>query len=292
MNGDFFKAGGSPGLKSGGSTYNKRIKMEKIGLIAGNRRFPILFSQAAKKRNYYVVAVAIKGDTSAELGKLVDKIYWLGIGEFSKMFEIFKNEGITNIVMAGQISPRRLFSKEINKDVTLKNLLISLKDKKADTIFGGIAGKLEESGFELVDSTLFIKDHLPKKGVLTNKEPASVIWEDIYFGLELAKQVAYLDIGQTVAVKNKAIVAVEALEGTDNLIKRAGRIAKGVTIIKVSKPNQDMRFDIPVVGLNTTKNLIKAGAVCMAIEAEKTLFIDRQKSIDLANKKDIAIVSV
>lgn len=272
--------------------YNKRIKMEKIGLIAGNRRFPILFSQAAKERNYYVVAVAIKGDTSAELGKLVDKIYWLGIGEFSKMFEIFKNEGITNIVMAGQISPRRLFSKEINKDATLKNLLISLKDKKAETIFGGIAGKLKESGFELVDSTLFIKDHLPKKGVLTNKAPASAIWEDIYFGLELAKQVANLDIGQTVAVKNKAIVAVEALEGTDNLIKRAGRIAKGATIVKVSKPNQDMRFDIPVVGLNTTKNLIKAGAVCLAIEAEKTLFIDRQKSIDLANKKDIAIVSV
>lgn len=272
--------------------YNKRIKMEKIGLIAGNRRFPILFSQAAKERNYYVVAVAIKGDTSAELGKLVDKIYWLGIGEFSKMFKIFKNEGITNIVMAGQISPRRLFSKEINKDAMLKNLLISLKDKKAETIFGGIAGKLKESGFELVDSTLFIKDHLPKKGVLTNTAPASAIWEDIYFGLELAKQVANLDIGQTVAVKNKAIVAVEALEGTDNLIKRAGRIAKGVTIVKVSKPNQDMRFDIPVVGLNTTKNLIKAGAVCLAIEAEKTLFIDRQKSIDLANKKDIAIVSV
>lgn len=269
-----------------------KIKMEKIGLIAGNRRFPILFSRAAKERNYYVVAVAIKGDTSVELGKLVDKIYWLGIGEFSKMFEIFKNEGITNIVMAGQISPRRLFSKEINKDTTLKNLLVSLKDKKADTIFGGIADKLKESGFELVDSTLFIKDHLPKKGVLTNKEPVSVVWEDIYFGLGLAKQIAYLDIGQTVAVKNKAIVAVEALEGTDNLIKRAGRIAKGVTIVKVSKPNQDMRFDIPVVGLNTTKNLIKAGAVCLAIEAEKTLFIDRQKSIDLANKKDIAIVSV
>ncbi len=261
-------------------------------MIAGNRRFPILFSQAAKKRNYYVVAVAIKGDTSRELGKLVDKIYWLGLAEFSKIFEIFKNEGITNIVMVGQISPRRLFSKEINKDVTLSNLLGSLKDKKADSIFGGIADKLKESGFQLVDSTLFIKEHLPKKGVLTNREPDSSMWEDIYFGLELAKQVAYLDIGQTVAVKNKAIVAVEALEGTDNLIRRAGRIAKGVTIVKVSKPKQDMRFDIPVVGLNTVKNLIRAGVVCLAIEAEKTLFIDRKESIDLADKKKVAIVSV
>lgn len=252
----------------------------------------MLFSQAAKKRNYYVVAVAIKGDTSRKLGKLVDKIYWLGLAEFSKMFEIFKNEGVTNIVMAGQISPRRLFSKEIEKDVTLSNLLGSLKDKRADSIFGGIADKLKQSGFELVDSTLFIKDHLPKKGVLTKKEPDPSVWEDIYFGLELAKQVAYLDIGQTVAVKNKAIVAVEALEGTDNLIKRAGRIAKAVTIVKVSKPKQDMRFDIPVVGLNTVKNLIRAGVLCLAIEAEKTLFIDRQASIELANKKNVAIVSV
>ncbi len=266
--------------------------MEKIGLIAGNRRFPILFSQAARKRNYYVVAVAIKGDTSRKLSKSVDKIYWLGLAEFSKMFEIFKNEGITNIVMAGQISPRRLFSKEINKDVTLRDLLANLKDKRADSIFGGIADKLKQSGFELVDSTLFIEEHLPKKGVLTNKEPGSGSWEDIYFGLELAKQVANLDIGQTVAVKNKAIVAVEALEGTDNLIRRAGRFAKGVTIVKVSKPKQDMRFDIPVVGLNTVKNLIRAGVSCLAIEAEKTLFIDRKESLDLANKKSVMIVAV
>ena len=239
-----------------------------------------------------MVAVAIKGDTSRELGKLVDKIYWLGLAEFSKMFEIFKNEGITDIVMAGQISPWRLFSKEINKDATLRNLLSSLKDKKADSIFGGIADKLKEKGFQLVDSTLFIKEHLPEKGVLTNRAPDTGVWEDIHFGMELAKQVAFLDIGQTVAVKNKAIVAVEALEGTDNLIRRAGRFAKGITIVKVSKPKQDLRFDIPVVGLNTVKNLIRAGVSCLAIEADKTLFIDRKASLDLANKKSVAIVAV
>lgn len=267
--------------------------MEKIGLIAGNRKFPIVFSRAAKKRNYYVVAVAIKGDTSGSLRKLVDKIYWIGLDQFSKMFEIFKNEGITNIIMAGQISPRRLFSKELFKDPQLNNLLTSIKDKRADTLFGAIAGKLKEEGLELLDSTLFIEDLLAEKGILTHKELDSYAREDVGFGMELAKQIAYLDIGQTVAVKDKAVVAVEALEGTDNLIRRAGLIARaGVTIVKVSKPKQDLRFDIPVVGLNTVKNLIKAHARCLAIEAGKTLFLDKIESIKLADKNGISIIAV
>lgn len=267
--------------------------MEKIGLIAGNKKFPILFSRAAKEKNYYIVALAIKKDTSPQLKKIVDKIYWIGLGEFSKVFEIFKREGITKLVMAGQISPHRLFSKEIDKDAGLRELLAGVKDKRADTIFGAIAEKLKQSGFELLDSTTFIEDYLPKKGVLTNNKPSVSAWEDVHFGLELAKQVAFLDIGQTVAVKNKAIVAVEALEGTDNLIRRAGRIAgNGITVVKVSKPRQDMRFDIPVVGLNTVKNLVKAAAVCLAIEAEKTLFIDKEQAVKLADKKGISIVAV
>lgn len=267
--------------------------MEKIGLIAGNRKFPLLFSEAAKKKNYYIVAVAIKGDTSPKLKSLVDKIYWLGLDEFSRMFEIFKQEGIKKVVMAGQISPRRLFSKEIEKDEELKKLLATIKNKKADTIFGAIAQRLSESGLELLNSTVFIEEFLPQKGVLTSTEPDFSGWEDIYFALELAKAIAFLDIGQTVAVKDKAVVAVEALEGTDNLIRRAGRISRrGMTVVKVSKPNQDMRFDIPVVGLNTIKNMAKAGAKCLAIEADKTLFIDKETSIALADKKNISIVAV
>jgi DUF1009 family protein len=267
--------------------------MEKIGLIAGNRKFPFIFSQAAKKKNYYIVAVAIKGDTSPKLKASVDKIYWLGLDEFSRMFEIFKQEDIHKVIMAGQISPRRLFSKEIAKDKVLKNLLSGIKNKKADTIFGSIAEKLKEDGIELLDSTTFIEDYLPKKGTLTKLEPDFSIWEDIYFGLDLAKAIAYLDIGQTVAVKGKAVVAVEALEGTDNLIRRAGSITGGgITVVKVSKPKQDMRFDIPVVGLVTVKNLIGAKAACLAIEAEKTLFIDKEQSIKLADKHHLAIVAV
>lgn len=267
--------------------------MEKIGIIAGNRKFPLLFSSAAKKRGYYIVAIAIKGDTCRRLKKLVDKIYWLGLGDFSKVFEIFKSEGIKKIVMAGQISPRRLFSRELNKDPQLKELLSNIDDKRADTIFAAIAEKLQEVGFELLESTLFIEEFLPPKGVLTKNEPTFETWEDIYFGFDLAKKIAFLDIGQSVAVKNKAIVAIEALEGTDRLIRRAGRIARGgVTVVKVSKPKQDMRFDVPVVGLNTIKNLAKVKGAALALEAGKTLFIDREASIRLAQRYGIAIVAV
>jgi hypothetical protein len=267
--------------------------MDKIGLIAGNRKFPLLVARAAKKENYYIVAVAIKKDTSVKLNKFVDKIYWIDLTEFRRMVEIFKTEGITKVIMAGQISPHRLFSREIEKSADLKNLLESIEDKKADTIFCAIAQKLKESGLELLSSTTFIKDYMPKKGTLTKCAPNFSAWEDIYFGLSLAKAIGYLDIGQTVAVKKKAIVAVEALEGTDNLIKRAGRITRGgFTTVKVSKPRQDTRFDIPVVGLNTIKHLVKAKAACLAIEGEKTLFIDKEESLKLADKKGICIVAV
>ena len=267
--------------------------MEKIGLIAGNRKFPLIFAQGARKNGYCVVAIAIKKDTSPQLKKLVDKIYWLRLSEFSRMFEIFKDEGITKVVMAGQISPRRLFSKELERSPELSDKLKSIKNKKADTIFTAIAKRLEDSGLSLIDSTTFIKEALAPKGTLTKTEPSTALWEDIRFGLGLAKAVAGLDIGQTVAVKDKAVIAVEALEGTDNLIRRAGKISRGaLTIVKVSKPNQDMRFDIPVVGLGTVKNLISAGAQCLAIEADKTLFIDRSESIALADRHSISIVAL
>ncbi|MDD5109243.1 MAG: UDP-2,3-diacylglucosamine diphosphatase LpxI [Candidatus Omnitrophica bacterium] len=267
--------------------------MIKIGLIAGNRKFPLLFAEAAKKKGCSIVAIAIKGDTSPKLKKFVDKIYWIGLSDFQKMFDILKNEAVEGVVMAGQISPRRLFSKEINRSLELKQILASLKDKKTDTLFGAVAQKLEAAGLTLLDSTTFIEEYLPKKGTLTKLNPDLDTWEDIYFGLSLAKAIASLDIGQTVAVKSKAIVAVEAFEGTDNLIRRSSKIGRGkIVIVKVSKPKQDMRFDIPVIGLNTVKNLIKAKVKCLAFEAGKTLFLDKEESIRLADKKGISIVAV
>ena len=267
--------------------------MEKIGLIAGNRRFPLFFAQAAKRHGQYIVAIAIRGETIAALKNSVDKLYWLSLKDFQRMFEIFKREGIDKVVMAGQISPRRLFSKEVKESPKLNELLERLGDKRADTIFGGIAEELQKQGLTLIASTTFMEEFLPLKGTLTKKGPDFGTWEDIYFGFDLAKAVALLDIGQTVAVKNKAIVAVEALEGTDNLIRRSSRVAcAGLTIVKVSKPKQDLRFDIPVVGLNTVKNLIRAKVNCLAIEAEKTLFLDKAASLALADKKGLCIVAV
>jgi len=239
------------------------------------------------------VTVAIKGDTSPAVRKFSDKVYWLRLSEFGRMFEIFRQEGIKSVMMAGQVSPGRLFSREVEDDPVLRDFLRAIKDKKAETIFGAVAGRLQESGIELLDSTLLIQEYLPKKGSLTENEPDFSAWEDIYFGFELAKEIAFLDIGQTVAVKSKAIVAVEALEGTDNLIRRAGSLSRGgFTLVKVSKPMQDKRFDIPVVGLNTVKNLIRSRARCLAIEAGKTLFIDREESVALARRKGLAIVAV
>lgn len=266
--------------------------MEKIGLIAGNRKFPLLFAASARNKGCYIVAIAIKGDTEPKLKNLVDKIYWLSLADFPKMFDIFKAEGVKNVVMAGQVSPARLFSKEINNSEEIKQLFAGIKDKQADTLFGAVAKRLEAAGLNLLDSTTFIGEHLPQKGTLTKRVPDPATWEDVYFGLNLAKAVADLDIGQTVAVKTKAIVAVEALEGTDNLIRRAGKIGCDIVVVKVSKRAQDMRFDIPVVGLNTIKNLIKARASCLAFEAGKTLFIDKEQSVKLADKRGISIVAV
>ncbi|MFH0855985.1 MAG: UDP-2,3-diacylglucosamine diphosphatase LpxI [Candidatus Omnitrophota bacterium] len=267
--------------------------MEKIGLIAGNRKFPLLFCEAARKKGFSVIAIAIKGDTSIRINRLADKVHWLNLEEFERIFGIFGSQGVKKIVMAGQISPWRLFSRQVKESRDIQQILSSIKNKKADSIFGAIAGKLEEGGLSLLDSSTFMEDLLVRKGALTACEPSQEVLGDIHFGFELAKSVAALDIGQAVAVKEKAVVAVEALEGTDNLIRRSGKISRGgITIVKVAKPKQDMRFDIPVIGLRTIQSLVAARARCLAVEADKTLFIDRDSSVKLAEKKAIAIVGV
>ncbi|MBL7151413.1 MAG: UDP-2,3-diacylglucosamine diphosphatase LpxI [Candidatus Omnitrophica bacterium] len=268
--------------------------MERIGLIAGNKKFPLLFCEGARKSGARIVAVAVKGETSPKIKNLVEKVYWIGLDEFSRIFDIFKGEGVARVALAGQIRPAELFGKQIYKSRDLRDLFAGIKDKRADTIFSAIADRLQREGLELLDSTVFLKDFLPPKGTLTSCQPDAETREDIHFGLELAKRIADLDIGQAVAVKSKAIVAVEALEGTDNMIRRAGLISRrsGVSVVKVSRPRQDMRFDIPVVGLVTIKKLISAGARCLAIEADKTLFIDREEAIKLADRKGLCVVAV
>ncbi len=267
--------------------------MESIGLIAGNRKFPLLVCEAARRQGLRVVAVAVRGDTSARITRLADEVHWLRLSEFSRMFGIFRGAGIRNVVMAGQISPRRLFSGEAQRDIRLRALLDGVRDKRADTLFGAVGRMLREEGFELTDSTVYVRDLFPAAGVLTRTSPDASLADDIAFGLKMAKSVAQLDIGQTVAVKETAIVAVEAFEGTDNLIRRAGRLAgKGLTVVKVSKPNQDARFDVPVVGMRTIQSCVRARCRCLAIEAGKTLFIDREKSLALADRNNLVVTAV
>ncbi len=265
-----------------------------LGLIAGNGKFPILFAQCAKeKKGLKILAIAIRGDTSAVLSNFVDEIIWVKVGEFKKMLSIFKAKNVKKVAMAGQVNPKNLFNKKVTLDNELQNILSGIKDKKADTIFKAIAKRIEEEGFELIDSTSYISEHLPKLGILTKRTPTQREWEDIRFGKEIAKAVAFLDIGQTIVVKEKAILAIEAMEGTNTTILRGAKIARfGAVVVKVSRPGQDMRFDIPVVGLKTIQNLLKGRASCLAIESEKTLFLDKEKSIKLADRHNICVIAI
>jgi hypothetical protein len=268
--------------------------METLGIIAGNGKFPLLFAECAKKQgNLKIIAIAIKNDTSRQIRGFVDEVYWVNVGEFKKMLAIFKENNIKRVAMAGQVSPKTLFNKKIVFDAELKAILSTIKDKKADTIFKAIASRIEADGFELINSTSYIAEHLPKLGVLSKRTPTDREWQDIRFGKEIAKAIAYLDIGQTVVVKEKAILAIEAMEGTNTAILRGAKIARfGAVVIKVSRPNQDLRFDIPVVGLKTIQALIKGKASCLAIEAEKTLFLDKEASLKLANKHNLCVISI
>ncbi|MDD5618341.1 MAG: UDP-2,3-diacylglucosamine diphosphatase LpxI [Candidatus Omnitrophica bacterium] len=266
---------------------------QKIGLISGSGKFPFMFAKAAKKKDFRIVSIAIKGNTDPRLKNFVDEMKWFGISEFSKIIDFLNEEKISSVIMAGQIKPRTLFDKKILRDEGLRELIVSLEDRRADSVFGAISQKIIVSGIKLLDSTIFLEDYLPKKGVLTREEPDKEIWDDINFGFQMAKEIGRLDIGQTVVVKNKTVVAVEALEGTDATILRAGSIAsRGCVAVKVSKPNQDMRFDIPVVGLRTVENLARIKARCLAFESEKTLLIDKEKCIKKAERHHLIIAAV
>lgn len=269
------------------------MNSERIGLIAGNGRFPLLFAKAAREKGLRVTAVGIRGDTSRQVRLLVDKFFWVKAGELKKLFEIFQSEGIKKVIMAGQVSPSNLFDPRLFPDQELQKLFANTHNKKADTIFSAVADKLTSLGMELMDSTTLLDDYLCPSGVFTRRSPSEEEWEDIRFGKEIAKAVAYFDIGQTVVVKQKAVLAVEALEGTDATIRRGGSLGNGnAVVVKVSKPKQDMRFDIPVIGLRTVRNLIKARVSCLAVEAQKTLFLDKETAVALANKKSICIIAI
>ena len=266
--------------------------MQTLGLIAGNGKFPILFAQNAKAQNIKVVAAAIKGDTSVFLRFFVDEWQWFGPGELRRLFEYFKTAGVREVIMAGQVNPDNLFDKKFPLDNEFQKLFAALKDRKADTIFAAVADRLKIEGLELLDSTILLKEHLAPKGTLTRRAATIQELEDISFGRDIARAMGALDVGQTVVIKEKAILAIEAMEGTDRAILRGGQIARrGAVVVKTAKPKQDNRFDIPVIGPRTIKNMRKVQASCIAVEAGRTLIIDRDQTVKLANQADICIVA-
>src|SRR5437588_5092223 len=260
------------------------------GLIAGNGRFPFLVLEGAHSLGIDMTVIALKEEASPELEKLAKRLHWVSIGELSKTIDLMHQEGVKQAVMAGQVKHNKIFS-AIRPDWKLAKLLFSLPRKNTDALIGAVARVLEEEGIRLVDSTLFLKPLLPDVGVLTRRAPNEHEAEDIAYGHSLAQQIAGMDIGQTVVISDCACVAVEAMEGTDEVIARAAGIASGkpLVVVKVSKPQQDMRFDVPVIGWAIVELMRGAGATALAVDAGRTLFFDRAKLIELANAAGIAI---
>ena len=260
------------------------------GLIAGNGRFPFLVLEGARSQGIEMAVIALKEEASPELEKAAKRLHWVSLGELSKAIELMQREGVRRAVMAGQVKHNKIFS-SIRPDWKLAKLLFSLPRKNTDSLIGAVAKVLEEEGIQLVDSTLFLKPLLPEAGVLTRRGPNEHEAADIEYGLGVARHIAAMDIGQTVVVVDRACVAVEAMEGTDETIQRAARFANGkpLVVVKVSKPRQDMRFDVPVVGLPTVESMKRAGATALAIDAQRTLLFDRELLIAMADDAGIAV---
>lgn len=273
----------------------------KLGLIAGNGRFPFLVLDAARAQGYDVVVAAIKEETSAEIESRGATVHWLSLGELSKLIETFQREGVTRAVMAGQVKHKQIFS-SIRPDWRLAKLLLSLTTRNTDSLLGAVAKVLADEGIILESSTALLEPLLAKPGVLTKRTPSEPEKKNIAYGRTVARGLAQYDIGQTVVIAENACVAVEAMEGTDATIERAGQLmstldpgrstlARELTVVKVAKPKQDMRFDVPVVGVKTIEVMRKAGAICLALDAGKCLLIDGDAVIVAANAAEITILA-
>ena len=260
------------------------------GLIAGNGRFPFLVLEGARSQGIEMAVIALREEASPELEKFATRLHWVSLGELSKAIELMQREGVTHAVMAGQVKHNKIFS-SIRPDWKLAKLLFSLPRKNTDSLIGAVAKVLEDEGIQLVNSTLFLKPLVPEAGVLTRRAPSAPEKADIEYGILVARQIAGMDIGQTVVIADQACVAVEAMEGTDETIERASRFAQGknLVVVKLSKPKQDMRFDVPVIGLPTVESMKRARATALAIDATRTLLFDREKLIETADAAGIAI---
>jgi len=265
--------------------------MRKIGLIAGNGNFPLAFARAAKEKGLQVIAVAHEGETLPELAELVDGIFWVKVGQLGKLIKIFKDQDVSDVLMAGGIKKTRLFGGGL-PDMRGMTVLARMIHKKDDSLLRAVATELESEGITVRESTLYLDNLLAQAGVLTKRKPTKDELQDIEFGWHLAKEIGKLDIGQTVVVKDQAVLAVEAIEGTDEAIRRGGRLCReGAVVVKTCKPQQDLRFDLPAIGIQTMQTMREVNASCLAVEAGKTIILDRQAVVLEADRAGISIIA-
>ena len=268
--------------------------METLGLLAGIGHLPVDVAQSAKKLGYKVVAIAVVADTDPELPENADEFYTINVGKVGKILQTLKQHDVKNVTMIGKVTKEVLYKNGVMiPDLTTIRVLASLPDRKDDTIMNAIVKLIEDTGMHVMDQTVLIQPLLPEPGVLTKRKPTEQEWEDMRFGFRMAKELGRLDIGQTVVVKNRAVMALEAIEGTDACILRGGFLGKGgVVVAKTAKPAQDNRFDMPSVGTTTLTSMIHAGATGIVIEAGRTLLVDRKRTLAMAEEKGITIVSM
>ncbi|HSW38349.1 MAG TPA: UDP-2,3-diacylglucosamine diphosphatase LpxI [Acidobacteriota bacterium] len=266
---------------------------ETYGLIAGNGRFPFLVLQSAQQQKLDVVVAAIREETFPEIESCGYPVHWLGLGQLGKLIRVFRRSGVRKAIMAGQVKHVQIFGSSF-PDLTMMRMLAGLKEKNTDSLIGGVAKVLEESGITLLDSSILLKPHMASHGAMTKRGLSTREASDMEYGRPIAQKIAFMDIGQTIVVRDRAVVAVEAMEGTDAAILRAGTMGnrEKLTVIKVSKPKQDMRFDIPVVGLATIEIMMTSGATALIIDADRTFVFDREKAIATADRHDIAVVGM
>lgn len=266
--------------------------IDKIGLIAGNGDFPMAFARAAREKGISVIAVAHEGETLPELEQWVDGIAWVKVGQLGKLINTFKEHGVKDVLMAGGIKKTRLFGGGL-PDLRAIAMLARMVHKKDDSILRAVAAELESEGITVRESTLYLENIVAKAGCLTKRKPSKNEELDIAYGWQLAKEIGRLDIGQTVAVKDQAVLAVEAIEGTDEAIRRGGRLCgQGAVIVKVCKPQQDLRFDLPAIGTQTVRTMAEVKATCLAVEAGRSIIIDREAVAREAEKAGITIVAM
>lgn len=267
--------------------------MARIGLVAGEGKLPMIFSRFAKEKGDTVIGFGLKGVTDPDLDRYVDKMHWLDWGALQKALLLLVTERVKKVIMLGKIKKDILFKGDEGLDAKARKIMDKLADKKDYAILNEVGSVLKKMGVEVIDSTTYLKELIPSKGTLTKREPTESEWADINYSRDIAKKMSGFDIGQTMVVKDKTVIAVEAMEGTDAAIARSKPLTQGgFVVVKVARPDQDMRFDVPLVGVDTLRALIDAGGKVLALEEKKTLLIDREELIKLADEKDVSVVII